>query len=210
MTDRIYTAAEALALSTTPGVCGECSWPWPHSANSCRCGASIVAFVGAPVIGDLAASVAFHARRAERAEAELIEAHDRARDAEAERAAAEAAITAVWQAVTDDDLPRLPGGDGLVVDAEAVGQRVAAAMAERDALRAIVAGRTTPPTDAEIEAHASAGGTWLVDDGCGVYQKESRRAVIDARADGDVVRWLPLNTARRPCVWPTTEAPDAR
>lgn len=87
---------------------------------------------------DLAASVVHYARRAEKAEAELIEAHDRARDAEAERAAAEAALTAVWQAVTDDDLPRLPTGDGTVVDAEAIGQRVAAVVAELNALRAAV------------------------------------------------------------------------
>ena len=85
---------------------------------------------------DLAASVAFHARRAEKAEAELIEAHDRARDAEAERAAAEAALTAVWQAITDDDLPRLATGDGTVVDAEAVGRRVAAVVSQRDTANA--------------------------------------------------------------------------
>ena len=85
---------------------------------------------------DLAASVAFHARRAEKAEAELIEAHDRARDAEAERAAAEAALTAVWQAITDDDLPRLATGDGTIVDAEAVGRRVAALVSQRDTANA--------------------------------------------------------------------------
>ena len=54
----------------------------------------------------------------------------------AERAAAEAALTAVWQAITDDDLPRLATGDGTVVDAEAVGRRVAAVVSQRDTANA--------------------------------------------------------------------------
>lgn len=166
MTARIYTAAEAEALreAATPGpwrTYGNAAhddapsdvWSIAHdgitlaeahsddrpqydeeTAEVVEADADLMA--AAP---DLAASVAFHARRAERAEADLTVADDRARDAEAESVAAEAALVAVWQAVTDDDLPRLPTGDGTVVDAEAVGRRVAEVVAARDALRADVA-----------------------------------------------------------------------
>lgn len=163
MTARIYTAAEAESLlaGTTPGpwrTYGNAAhddapsdaWSIAHdgitlaeahaddrpqydedAAEAVEADADLMA--AAP---DLAASVVHYARRAEKAEAELIEAHDRARDAEAERAAAEAALTAVWQAITDDDLPRLATGDGTVVDAEAVGRRVAAVVSQRDTANA--------------------------------------------------------------------------
>ena len=51
------------------------------------------------------------------------------------------------------------------------------AIAELERLRAIIAGRTTPPTDAEIEAHDGAG--------CG---------------------WWPLSDDGRPCAWPVVPA----
>lgn len=136
MTARIYTAAGAEAIVSA---CRAQRETWRQTAESdptFRVDAEYRARIDREE--GLATSVAFHAQRAERAEADLTEATDRARDAETERAAAEAALTAVWQAITDDDLPRLPGGDGLVVDAEAVGRRVAAVVAERDAQRAAV------------------------------------------------------------------------
>lgn len=237
MTARIYTAAEAESLlaGTTPGpwrTYGNAAhddapsdaWSIAHdgitlaeahaddrpqydedAAEVVEADADLMA--AAP---DLAASVAFHARRAQRLEADLTEAHDRARDAEAESAAAEAALVAAWQAVTNDDLPRLPAGDGTVVDAEAVGQRAAEVVAERDALRAIIEGRT-PPTDAEIAAHD---GLWLVifrgtaslanasrmldRDGASVVARNARLGAHGAVTSA----WWALDAHRRPCAWP--------
>jgi hypothetical protein len=293
VTARIYTAAEAEALlaGTTPGpwrTYGNAAhddapsdaWSIAHdgitlaeahaddrpqydedAAEVVEADADLMA--AAP---DLAASVAFHARRAEKAEADLTVADDRASDAEAESAAAEAALVAVWQAITDDDLPRLPVGDGTVVDAEAVGRRVAALVSqrdtanadfvvaadggkhlarqvehlegevarltsaltaqtaradgaeatelrrrqERDALRAIIEGRTTPPTDAEARAHAAAGGLWRAFHySPGMEAHFDHLDAIGARKTATVLRerglhatWWALDSQRRPCVWP--------
>lgn len=182
MTARIYTAAEAKALLEAIRHGGE---PCPPDCN----GACVVAYSAAlmrlrDAAPDLAASVAFHARRAEKAEAALTEATDRARDAEAERAAAEAALTAVWQAITDDDLPRLPGGDGLVVDAEAVGRRVAAVVAERDAALAHAEELTRALREAQDAIRAEVANAAAVDEDSravvaqGVERMKSMRAAI--------------------------------
>lgn len=296
MTARIYTAAEAEALRAcaTPG-----PWAAEYSASShlyvtqsCDPHEDIATDIDATdanarlmaAAPDLAASVAFHARRAEKAEADLTEATDRARDAETESAAAEAALLAVWQAVTDDDLPRLPEGDGTVVDAEAVGRRVAAVVAERDkgrtyleqraeilvsafsstvrgvldaigardrevhnhharatraeaevarltaaltaqtaradgaeaealrltqerdAMRAIIEGRTTPPTDAEARSHFAAGGSFA---DCGHLTRGRAFSLFDlafakaaVETSGRPARWWALDASDRPCAWP--------
>lgn len=209
MTARIYTAAEAESLlaGTTPGpwrTYGNAAhddapsdaWSIAHdgitlaeahaddrpqydedAAEVVEADADLMA--AAP---DLAASVAFHARRAEKAEADLTVADDRASDAEAESAAAEAALVAVWQAVTDDDLPRLPSGDGTVVDAEAVGRRVAAVVAERDK------GRTYLEQRAEILVSAFS---------------STVRGVLDAIGARD--REVPLLTLTNLAAWLATE-----
>jgi hypothetical protein len=57
MNGRPHSVEEARALSLVRGVCGACSEPWPQGANACACGASIAAFVSAPIISDLAATV---------------------------------------------------------------------------------------------------------------------------------------------------------
>lgn len=67
-----------------------------------------------------------------------------------------------------------------------------AARAEADALRAIIAGRVTPPTDAEIAAHLAAGGDWLV------------RKTLDATLIPRTVRWHPLDATGCPTTWPVT------
>lgn len=81
------------------------------------------------------------------------------------------------------------------------------ARAERDALRAIIEGRPTPPTPAEIAAHP---GPWLVqygDDTYYVLLKPS--ALVGAKAPVGhslrPARWWPLGD-RRPCAWPVVEA----
>ena len=77
---------------------------------------------------------------------------------------------------------------------------------ERDALRAIIDGRTTPPTDEEIEAHHHAGGTWYVASTHG-------RALTTTRADAVALcahlaankypaTWWAIGVRGRPCAWP--------
>ena len=77
------------------------------------------------------------------------------------------------------------------------------------ALHAIIEGRATPPTDAEIAAHDAAGGTWLVRyrrDGWGGDDAALFLDVLaprDVRGDGlAAVRWWPLDASGRPCAWP--------
>lgn len=67
-----------------------------------------------------------------------------------------------------------------------------AARAEVAALRAIIAGRVTPPTDVEIAAHLAAGGDWLV------------RKTLDATLIPRTVRWHPLDATGCPTTWPVT------
>lgn len=84
--------------------------------------------------------------------------------------------------------------------------------AELAALRAILDGRTTPPTEAEIRAHASAGGGWLFawDTAAGPTQEVAFHGltVLEALAHAaelDSLSFaLPLGPDRRPCAWPVT------
>lgn len=84
---------------------------------------------------------------------------------------------------------------------------------ERDRLRAIIAGRTTPPTDAELAAHSQARcpGLWITrDTGGNVITACGPRSLAELRRehemDGDEgTRWIPLDAAGRPCAWPTAE-----
>ena len=88
---------------------------------------------------------------------------------------------------------------------------VAALTAERDAAQAIIAGRTTPPSDAEIAAHHAAGGEWLgfredVRPWCHgpevvsfTYSEEHERS---ARICS---RFWALDAEGRPCAWPVVE-----
>lgn len=106
--------------------------------------------------------------------------------------------------------------------------RAALAPSEAGAMRAVGEGRTDPPTDAEIAAHADRdnGGAWLVrgevavlyfDDGELFVQvaehtyghnprrpDEARMWLAARAAEGAV--WVPLFDDR-PCAWPTAEAP---
>ena len=85
------------------------------------------------------------------------------------------------------------------------------AAAECDRLRAIIAGRTTPPTDEEIDAHDARGGAWLVTlpPRAQVRMMPETRYTIDP---AEVSRlwwnrgawWVPVLHGR-PCAWPTAE-----
>ena len=85
------------------------------------------------------------------------------------------------------------------------------ARTERDALRAIVEGRTTPPTDEEVAAHEAAGGGWVL---CNPAAPLDTRVVClsaaTARVRADFCRrtvtrrWWALDATGRPCGWPPT------
>jgi len=82
----------------------------------------------------------------------------------------------------------------------------ALAMARVRELETIIAGRTTPPTDAEIEAHAAAGGgRWLV-----LTENDFTYDMPDAVSRDEwvrvgVVRWCPCTDDGRPCAWPAAD-----
>ena len=96
--------------------------------------------------------------------------------------------------------------------------------AERDAAKAIVNGRGTAPTDAEIAAHAhpvrSPIGAWLVtaNDGCRQLVHLFRPFDADSRSEDwemlrrrmgpfkfPIARWVPIDAEGRPCAWPVVE-----
>ena len=83
--------------------------------------------------------------------------------------------------------------------------------AELDALRAIVEGRTTPPTDAEVEAHLAAGGFWrwqnLPGDPAGPRFGHAFADEVEWLRRFPL-RWWALDADGAPCAWPVvTEAP---
>jgi hypothetical protein len=77
-------------------------------------------------------------------------------------------------------------------------------------LEAIIAGRTTPPTDAEMRAHDVAGGSWLVWWGRESYTIAPawlpyRRPGYRLKPWDLALRWIALDAEGRPCAWPTAE-----
>lgn len=91
-------------------------------------------------------------------------------------------------------------------DVKSLAHTIIAQTAELAALRAIIDGRTIPPTDKEIEAHHRAGGTWYVASTHG-------RALTTTRADAVALcahlaankypaTWWAISVRGRPCAWP--------
>ena len=85
---------------------------------------------------------------------------------------------------------------------------------ERDALRAIIDGRTTPPTDEEIAAHCGAGGRWrsigpgdfILSTGDGDAEDAQQTAAVQ-HANADIVtragvRWWAIDAQGRCSAWP--------
>ena len=69
------------------------------------------------------------------------------------------------------------------------------------ALRAIIAGRTTPPTEAERETHSAAGGAWLVSYvGQGGLAAEVVYGWCGDLPCGAV--YIALDARGLPCAWP--------
>jgi hypothetical protein len=87
---------------------------------------------------------------------------------------------------------------------------------ERDALRAIIEGRTTPPTREEADTLDAQGGVWRVttdsNSGGWCYGWTDVHAFIrSAEANGEALRWWAHDKNEAPCAWPVaTEAPDGR
>ena len=90
--------------------------------------------------------------------------------------------------------------------AEAMEAALASACEREAALRAIVDGRTVPPTDEEIAAHWRAGGTWL-HQGVVVLRgvEETQRAASEHRRMGMALRWVAVLDGR-PTAWPVVAA----
>ena len=101
--------------------------------------------------------------------------------------------------------------------ADAIAHATATLTAERDALRAIIEGRDTPPTDAEIAAHHAVGGSWrcLSPEWDGTMTSDCDTA-RDLGAEGwahaartvpmhGMTRWWALDAAGRPCTWPVVD-----
>lgn len=73
-------------------------------------------------------------------------------------------------------------------------------------LEAIIAGRTTPPTDEEIAAHGNGRGLWIVrapDHHPEIVYGERERAFARFTING--ARWIAADDEGRPCAWPTAE-----
>ena len=86
--------------------------------------------------------------------------------------------------------------------------QLAAVTAERDALRAIIEGRTTPPSDAEIASHEATGGYFLFrdhDETGRVYDADCLQALLDD-AHRHLTRWWAHDANDAPCAWPTVPA----
>lgn len=68
-------------------------------------------------------------------------------------------------------------------------------------MEAIIAGRTTPPTDAEVESHWRAGGTWMNENHVLRSVEDARRFADGARRLRSTVAWIAIRDGR-PCAWP--------
>ena len=77
---------------------------------------------------------------------------------------------------------------------------------ERDRLRAIIEGRTTPPTIAEARAHSHrARGAFVAMLGEGEAHYRARVVTGLQRFSATPQRWIALDADGRPCAWPTAE-----
>lgn len=322
MTARIFTAEEAQPLTSARGACRECGEAWPRGANSCGCGASIVAFASVPVIADLAETVVSLAAERDEALTRLGAVRERLarwghgeecpagnhedcdpdeeggdgchhgntpEECRERKALCECGVDALWSHVQDeppsdartlgearakaekcrsdaamwksraqeairlsvenmrltrelrDAQERMRTADRVadacaaeakalrdqlqhartraadVAETERVAEerrgKVLELMSELAAQRAIIEGRTVAPTDAEIDAHEAAGGSWSVRVGSpsgGAWWpiSPSYPDMVRGVRDGVVVmpgeskHWTALDRQRRPCAWP--------
>lgn len=96
----------------------------------------------------------------------------------------------------------LMGGDepSLMDAIPGLARTVKALHAEVARRGAIIEGRTVAPTDAEIDAHHAAGGSWLTGDTV-TWAPVSLRGMRDnGETEGCV--WIALDGDGKPCAWP--------
>lgn len=221
---RIYTGAEAREVGDAVlNVCRACGEAWDFDRRRCGlCDGSECLFVRHPAVCDLAASVEHHEQRAAvlAATAER-EANDmRAQQARAERAEAEAvslrsAVTYLERQVDHEGAAqqatwRVLGGEGSAPNADAVTERAAAVVAERDAASAHAEELTRALRVAQSDLARA-----LADGRVELRQRadDAERVAADLRddlerlrAERDALRAIVEGRAEPP----TTEAPDAR
>jgi predicted ThiF/HesA family dinucleotide-utilizing enzyme len=154
-----------------------------------------------------------HVHRVERAVRAMRAEFDAAREALRTEGAQMAADVAAAHA-------RVVAANGRAHEARLAAESLREANAglrrELDTARAILAGRSTPPTDAEIEAHDAAGGSWLTNRGVvGLGFSEVLEiefpggSILTGQRVEDVALgiewWIALDAHGRPCAWPVVE-----
>lgn len=85
---------------------------------------------------------------------------------------------------------------------------------QEEALRGMIEGRTTPPTDAEIATHAATGGLWA----CTTKATHADPQIMTMRARADIryhahshregkwmLRWIAVDASGKPCAWPAAK-----
>lgn len=133
----------------------------------------------------------------------------------------------VWSLVNHDLSIARKGLERAMEGAKAAGSRMAADNAELERLRGILAGRSVPPTAAEVAAHYAAGGKWrVVEHQCerGSSGRTHTRPACErslsepehiaayqweARDWGLTTTWWALDKGYLLTTWPQAEAPAA-
>ena len=100
--------------------------------------------------------------------------------------------------------------DAVLAHADELTQALRETQRERDALRDIIEGRATPPTDSDIAVHVARGGLWrtrrTIGDTMlsrdGVDADRAERVRDEQARTGGVYLWWALDAHGRPCAWP--------
>jgi len=91
--------------------------------------------------------------------------------------------------------------DAFETDNALLKQMVDKLRTENVLMREIIAGRDRAPTDAEIEAHAKAGGWWQWAD-ADTFEHVMGVEIPDLLTCTTVERWWALDASGAPCAWP--------
>lgn len=119
---------------------------------------------------------------------------------------------AMWRARQDRDEEWRPEAYefGHLLALERMARGIVAVTAERDALRAIIEGRTTPPTEAEVDAHAAAGCVWRWQNLPGDPAGPRWGTAFADEVEGFrrfPLRWWALDAQGVPTAWPVVPPP---
>lgn len=134
-------------------------------------------------------------------------------------------IDDIWSLVNYDLSIARKALDRAAESAKTAGSRVAAGNAELERLRSTLAGRSVPPTAAEVVAHHAAGGRWrVVEHECervvngrthtrGAMVRELSEPLhiealrVDLQEGKIPATWWPLDKGCLLTTWPQAEAP---